>query len=495
MRTLLRLAALVLSAVALLVALLVVRALRLPSRQIALPPAPARAVDADAAARRLAEAIRIPTISHSNDPARVEAEAFARFHAWLAESYPRLHRTLALERVGEHSLLYTWEGRDLELEPVLLVAHQDVVPAENAERWSRPPFEGRVEDGFVWGRGAVDDKGSIVAICEAVEALLAEGFVPRRGVMLAFGHDEEIGGGGGAARIAERLAQRGVRAAMVLDEGMAVMRPGVLPGLSRLSAPIGVAEKGSATLELVAQAAGGHSSTPPRQTAAGILARAVARLEDQPMPAAVGGVTGAFFAQLAPELPLPLRVPLANMWLFGGPAAALLRDQPAVNALLRTTTAVTMLSGSPKENVLPVQAVAVVNFRILPGETAQLVLERTRAIVDDPRVEVRFRSTPRDPSPVSPWDVPAFELLRRTIAERFPDTVVAPALVVGGTDARHYRTVSDRIYRFLPFLFGTEDLTLPHGIDERLAVESLAEGVRWYARLLENASAESFAAP
>jgi carboxypeptidase PM20D1 len=472
--------------VAALGAVLVVSALRLPSRQIPVPPAPPRAVDAERVAQHLAGAVRFATVS-TEDPAALPNEPFEQFHAWLAQTYPLLHRALALERVGTQSLLYTWRGSDPSLAPILLAAHQDVVPAENADRWTRPPFAGRVEDGFVWGRGSIDDKGPLVAICEAVEALLAEGFAPKRTVLLAFGQDEEVGGEHGAGEVAKLLASRGMRLEMVLDEGMAIVHD-MLPGLEREAALVGVAEKGFATMELVALGAGGHSSTPPRETAAGVLARAITRLESHPLPGGIGGVARSFFDTLAPELPLYARVPLANLWLFGRPMDWALSRQPAVNALMRTTTAVTMLSGSPKDNVLAVQAVATVNFRLLPGDTGEQVRREVEAIVDDPRVTVKFKRPPSDASPVSPIDGPAFALLQRTIGEVFPNAIVAPGLTVGGTDCRHYEAVTNGLYRFIPFAFGPDDLKLMHGIDERLPVASLPDAVRFYARFVTNAS-------
>lgn len=487
-RLLLRALGVALSLLVLALVVMTFRALRLPSRQIAVAPAPARAVDADLVAAHLAEAIRIPTVITSPDPAQLEAEPFVALSAWLAATYPRLHSTLALERVSQHSLLYTWAGTDPALPPLLLLAHQDVVPAGNPERWTHPPFSGAIADGHVWGRGAIDDKGPLVAICEAVEALLGEGFAPRRTVLIAFGHDEEVGGPTGAVPIGRQLAERGVRPALVLDEGYALLERGTVPGFDGLVAPVGVAEKGYTTLEVVARAAGGHSSTPPRTTAAGLLARAITQLEANPFPISIGGVTGSFFAWLAPELPLPARVAIANADLFAPLLSEPVRREPGLNALLRTTTAVTQLSGSPKDNILPTEAIARVNFRILPGETAETVLARVQETVAAPDVEARFGGEHRDPSPVSPSDGPAFALLQRTIGELFPGAVVAPALVVGGTDARHYHVAADAVYRFAPFRYGPDDIKLPHGIDERLSIANLADGVRFYARLIENAS-------
>jgi carboxypeptidase PM20D1 len=471
----------------LLLAVLVVRALSLPSRQLRPEPAPALALDEAALAERLAASLRFPTISVSADAAPAR-EDFLAFQRWLAGSYPRLHATLALERVSELSLLFTWRGSRAELEPAVFLAHQDVVPVADLERWAHPPFDGVVADGFVWGRGAIDDKSQVVGLCEAIEHLLASGFAPERTLLFVFGHDEEVGGAQGAANIAALLASRGVRAAFVVDEGLAILANGAVPMLDRPAALIGVAEKGSATLEIVANGVGGHSSTPPRHTAAGTLARAIQQLEASPFPGGIGGVTRGFFDHLAPELPLLARLPLANLWLFAKPMDWLLSGQPAVNAMLRTTTAVTMLSGSPKDNVLPSQAIATVNFRILPGDTGESVLARVRSLVGADDVEVRFKYPSRDPSAVSPVDAPSFGMLQRTIGEIFPDAVVAPGLVVAGTDSRHFESVTPNVYRFGPFRFDTTDLKRAHGIDERIAIANYADGVRFYVRLLGNAS-------
>jgi len=477
----------VLASIALLAAGLVANALRPASRQIAVAPAPPAEVDAKSDAEHLAAAIRFPTISFSDDPAELQNEAFEGLHAWIEKTYPKLHGVLTREPVGAQSLLYTWRGSDPSLAPILLLAHQDVVPAENLDRWTRPPFDGRIEDGAVWGRGSIDDKGSLVTILEAVERLVAQGYTPKRTVLLAFGHDEEVSGNHGAGEIAKLLASRGVHAELALDEGSALIHD-MLPGMKRPAALIGVAEKGYATLELVALGAGGHSSMPPRESAAGVLARAVSRLESHPLPGGIGGVAKSFFEYLAPELPLYARVPLANLWLFGKPIDWALSRQPAVNALLRTTTAVTMLSGSPKDNVLATKAVATVNFRLLPGDGAEQVRAEVERIVDDPRVTVKFKTPPQESSPISPIDGPAFALLQRTVGEVFPDAIVAPFLTLGATDLRHYEDVTNGLYRFVPFAFGPEDLTLAHGIDERVRVATLPDAVRFYERFITNAS-------
>jgi carboxypeptidase PM20D1 len=470
-----------------LAALLFARALRLPSRQLQVKAAPRIGLDEDALAARLAAALRFETIS-SADPAALPRAEFEKFQRWLAETYPRLHAGLSLERVSDLSLLYTWKGSDPTLPPLLLLAHQDVVPVDAPERWAEPPFAGHIDGGFVWGRGAIDDKASLLSICEAVELLLGRGFLPARTVLLAFGHDEEVGGRQGATQIAALLASRAVHPWFGLDEGGVIVAPGVVPGLHSPIALIGVAEKGYVTLDVVAKAEGGHSSRPPRHTAAGILAKAVLALENHPMPARIGGVTGSTVAYLAPEMPLVGRMLLANLWLFAVPLETLLSGQPSTNALLRTTTAVTQLTGSPKDNVLPSQAMAGVNFRILPGDTVELVLKRAQAVVNDPRVEIRLRSPGSEPSPVAPIDSASFALLERTIRESFPDAIVAPSLVIGATDSRHYGGLTQELYRFLPIRMDSADMQRIHGIDERLSTQDYADAVRYQVQLLENAA-------
>ncbi len=257
------------------------------------------ALDAQAAAQRLAEALTIPTVSHQ-DPALVDISQFERFFAFMEAHYPRVHERLMRERVGEFSMLYTWPGADAGAEPVLMLAHIDVVPApeETLDRWTHPPFGGEIADGYVWGRGAVDDKCSVLGILEAAEALLAAGFTPRGTVYFCFGGDEEVGGRRGARRIAELLEERGVKAAFSLDEGLAVT-DGIIPGLSRPLALIGLAEKGYLTLKMTAASEAGHSSAPPDRTAIGSLARAIARLDENPMPAKLHGPIRDMFTRIA----------------------------------------------------------------------------------------------------------------------------------------------------------------------------------------------------
>jgi carboxypeptidase PM20D1 len=478
-------------ALAVVVAVVLVRAARFASQQPEVAALPQVFVDAQQVAQRLAAGLRFETVS-SQDASLLDADAFRGFHRFLQESYPRVHRVLAREPVNEWSLLYTWPGRDPSLQPVLLAAHIDVVPVDagSAGDWTHPPFEGVVADGYVWGRGAMDDKASLICMLEAIEGLLAERFVPERTVHLAFGHDEEVGGERGAAEIAALLAARGVRLAFAIDEGGMIVEPGTVPGLSRRIAAIGIAEKGSVSIALDSVAEGGHSSAPPRNTAVGVVAAAVTALERDPLPARIDGTTALFFDYLGPELGFPLRALVANRWLFGPLLEWALSQTPATDAMLRTTTAATIIEGGVKENVLPIRARAVVNFRIHPSDSIDTVVAHVRNVVDDERIslQVGLRSRPREPSPVSPVDSEAFSEIARTAREIFPDSVAVPLLVLGGTDARHYVETTPRLYRFVPFAYGGDALQRAHGTDERISVENLISGVRFYRRLLERSA-------
>lgn len=474
-------------ALLLLAAVLAFRTATLRSRQVQVSAVELPQVHGAEVGERLAGALRFRTISYQ-DRKQLDRGEFEALHRYLAGSYPRAHALLEREVLDGLSLLYTWRGSNPALAPALLAAHLDVVPVDPAE-WTHPPFAGVVEDGVVWGRGAIDDKAAVICLLEAVERLAGEGFRPERTLLLGFGHDEEVGGYEGAVRIVEHLTARGVELAWVLDEG-GVIAQNFFPGIDAAVAVIGIAEKGSVVIGMELDAAGGHSSTPPRHTAIGELAAAMTRLEGHPMPARIDGTTALFLDYLGPELPLPARVVLANRWLFDPLLSVVFASQPPLDAMQRTTTAVTIFESGLKENVLPVRAWAVANFRIHPDDSIASVTEHVRRTLDDERIrlQVGVRSQPREPSPVSPVDGEAFALLRRSIAEAFPGVVSVPYLVVGGTDARHYSALGPYVYRFNPFSYGREGLRLAHGTDERISIENLAGGVRFFMRLFRNAA-------
>jgi carboxypeptidase PM20D1 len=469
------------------VAVLVVGAVTVPSRQpVVTPLAPgALAVDGDAVAATLAKIVKRKTVSASLDSPAPPAELDG-LRADLIEAFPRVEAALGRETVGEHSLLYTWKGSDPSRKPIILCAHMDVVPVEPGTEaaWTHPAFDGVIEGGFVWGRGTLDDKGSLVAILSAVDALLADGFAPTRTVYLAFGQDEEISGRSGAARIVELLGSRGVHAELALDEGSALVE-GVVTDVPAPVAAIGIAEKGYVSVDLEVAIPGGHSSTPARENALTVLAAATLRLQGEPMPARIDGATAQFFAWAAPEMKFGPRLALANTWVTGPLVERMLARSPTLGASIRTTTAVTVFHAGVKDNVVPAAARATVNFRVLPGDTTADVLGHVKRVVADDRVVATPQAGSRtEPSRVSRVDARGFGLLARTVREVFPGTVVAPSLVLGATDGRYYSLVADDVYRFFPFRLRPEDIKRIHGKDERLGVGNLADGVRFYRRFL-----------
>jgi len=445
-------------------------------------------VDGAAVAARLGQALSFPTISHRVE-ALVDRAPFEAMRAWLVEAYPRVHDPSLVERheVGEGQI-YMIAGSDAEAAPLLLLAHLDVVAAETASAgdWTRPPFGGEVVDGFVWGRGALDDKASAISIFEAMELTLATGVRPVRTLIFAVGEDEEVLGERGAAKMAAWLKDRGVRPFLVLDEGMAIME-GIFEGVESEVALIGLSERGYATVELLSQAEGGHSSMPPERTAVFALSRALARLEEHPMPAHTDGVVGAMLDRLGHEQPLLQQVVTSNRWLFGPLVARKMEASPGPNAMLRTTFAPTVVRAGEVENALPTQARAWVNVRVHPSDTVADVLEHVRDVVSDLDIEVSLLGGATEPSPVSPSEGPAWDTLGRVLANIEPGTVQAPGLVVGATDARHYSELSEHVYRFIPLRLTAEDLPRIHGVDERIAVENLEELVRFYLELILSA--------
>ncbi len=453
------------------------------------------AIDSQAAARRLAGALAIPTLSHE-DRNLVNEDAFKALHGYLATQFPLSHRALNRETVSELSLLYTWPGSEAGLDPLLLLAHLDVVPPESGTTtaWKHGPFSGDIADGYVWGRGALDDKSSVMAQMEAVELLLARGFKPRRTIYLAFGHDEEVGGQDGSARIAELLLKLRVRPAMILDEGGAIMK-GSLPGVTEPVALVGIAEKGYLSLLLSVEDEGGHSSMPPPFTTVGLVSRAIARLENAPMPLRLTEPVSAMFDGVGPHMSFGRRLLFSNLWLSEGIVKRALTDLPSSNAMVRTTAAATMFSGSPKQNVLPSRAAAVINFRILPGDTRKSVVEYAREVIDDERVRLSVLPFNSEPSPVSPTQGPAYAMLETTIQQVLGQAagqeplIVAPYLTMGATDSRWYTGLSPHIYRFTPLRLSKEDLARVHGRDERIGIDNYAELVRFYAQLLINVNA------
>jgi carboxypeptidase PM20D1 len=441
-------------------------------------------LDENLAVERFAEALQIPTISY-DDRSEFDAGAFRAFRSFLETSYPLVNSRAQLTVINDYSMVYHLPGSDPGLKPVLFMGHMDVVPVEEISRaeWSYPPFSGTVADGIIWGRGSVDDKFTVVALMEAMEQLLSENIQPERSIYFAFGHDEEVGGKDGAAKVAQYFEQNGVTFEYVLDEGGAVLE-GMIDGVDGPVAIIGVSEKGYVNLVLTVNTPGGHSSQPPEQTAVGILSRAIVAVEDSPFPARLDYIYPTFEA-LGAEMPFSRRLPMANLWLFAPLVKNIMLQNKDDAAGIRTTTAATMISGSPKSNILPTRATAVINFRILPGDSVESVEKRVIELIDDERVTVTTEYGV-NPSPVSPSDSAGFEWIARTIRGMDDRILVAPYMVRGGTDAKYFYALSPNVYRFMMLRIDPTMIGYVHGIDEHVVVDDYLEAIRFYYHLIRN---------
>jgi carboxypeptidase PM20D1 len=430
---------------------------------------------------KLQALVRIPTVSN-RDPALVDVAAFDKFVAELARQFPILHEQLELTRVDTHGLLFHWAGRSTE-RPVVLMAHLDVVPVEEDAPWQHPAFGAEIHDGAVWGRGTLDDKGELVAICAAVEDLLERGFTPEQDVWLSFGCNEEVSGTSAVLAV-EELRRRGIEPWFVIDEGGASASE-AFPGVSAPVGVVGVTEKGVTSLELRVDGRGGHASTPERNGPTVRLAKALTKLDRHQMAASVPDPTIELLRRMAPHAPRALRPLMANADKVRPVLTrALIAAGAEPAAMTRTTFAITTLSGSPALNVIASTAKAGVNIRIMVGDTVAGVLEHVRRTIGDDEVQVTVVEQ-NEPSPISPYDDEAFGLIESTITEVFPDAIPAPYVMMAATDSRFFTEICPRVYRFAPFRMTKAQRESIHSYDEHLGVDAFVDGVRWYQRLIE----------
>lgn len=443
-------------------------------------------IDAKKAAQHLSESITFKTVSNQSKADKNEAE-FTGFIQWVKDTYPSVNSKLELLMFNQ-TMLYKWQGSDQSLKPILVTGHYDVVPVipGSEDKWEHPPYEGKIVDGVIWGRGALDDKSGVIGILEATTFLIAEGFSPTRTIYLSFGHDEEIGGPEGAGAVTAYLQENEVQLAWSLDEG-SFLFDGMFPGVENLIAAINVAEKGSVTLDIVATAAGGHSSMPPKNNAIGVLAKAINKLEENPVPGGLQGLSATMFDSISRYFDFPMRMLFANRWLFDGVIDSQLSRVTFANAMLRTTTAPTMLSGSIKTNVLPIEAIATVNFRVHPRDTPESVKAYVEGIVADEQITVRTRGG-RSASKVSSWEADGFNQIARSLREVYGDIAVTPGLMIAGSDSRHYGKVADNAYRFNPFELTQENLAGFHGTNEKMKIEDFIMGIKAYIQIMRRGS-------
>lgn len=424
----------------------------------------------------LAQAITFKTISRQ-DKSTIDYDQFDKFHTFLRATYPRVFSELEGEVINRYSLLLNWPGSEPEAAPILFTAHMDVVPVEPGTEtdWTYPPFEGKISDGNIYGRGTLDDKQGLIGLLEAAQRLLAVGFKPRRGITFAFGHDEEISGPEGAVALAARIQERGMRFAWMVDEGgLLISGNPLLSG--RPMAMINVSEKSYLTLTLTATGPGGHSSRPPAVSTIGRLSDALAKIEQNPFPARVVGPVVAMLEALGPFSGQPNRFVFDNLWLTGPIVANSMADDSVTNSFVRTTTALTMFNAGVKENVVPQMAEAKVNFRLLPGDTPEMVVNHIEDLIEDESIVISFDCWKRS-APVAQYPGGGFAVIGEAVKMVYPESIVVPSLLPGATDSRHYADVADNHYRFHGVIVNTAQSASVHGTNEFISIESFNKSI------------------
>ncbi len=441
-------------------------------------------LDLQSISQHMAEAIRYKTISFG-EGLDTPREPFEGFIGWLAETYPQVHDKLSMERLGDYSLLYKWQGSSSGKKPIMLTGHYDVVPVPQATRdqWEHAPFSGDIDNTHVWGRGALDDKSAVIAMMEAVTLLLEQSFTPQRDIYIAFGHDEEVGGDEGAARIVDYFKQKNIQLAWTLDEGSFVL-DGIVPGLDEPMASINLSEKGYLTIEIIAKSNGGHASMPPENIAIYSLVDALTDLHNSPFQTYLdSGPSAKMYAEVALHLPFVKRMLFANKWMFGSLLKSVLVKSPAGAAMLRTTIAPTMLRAGIKENVLAPEAIATINLRIHPQDDVDDVVAQLRQVVERDGVSVKVLRKVAA-SPVSSDTSEGFLSLVDATKASYGSIIIAPGLTIAATDSKHYQEVADDSYRFNPMMVDSQGLTTFHGVNERISIENLQKATGFYMTLI-----------
>lgn len=450
-------------------------------------PEQAPAIDEAKLIADLAKSITFKTISNQSN--EIDEGEFTRFLAWYDATFPHVS-TLPVEIFNTYGRVYKWEGTRPDLKPILMMGHYDVVPVVpgTEDIWQEPPYAGHIRDGFIWGRGAMDMKGPTIVLSNVIDRMIATGYQPERTVYLALHQDEEVGGKLGAVAMAAWMAEQGINPILSVDEGGAIAA-GIIPGVEQDVAMIGTGEKGYYSLELIAPGKGGHSSMPPKKTAVGKLAAALVKLENSEFDGGLAGPVRDMYLALGDTVPAYQKYMLANLWIAQPLIEMAMEADPSANATLRTTIAPTMLQASPKENVLAIEAKAIVNFRIHPHDSKQVVRDHVRRVINDPEIKIQeAQSFGDEPSPFSDTSGPVWNLVSTSVAAVYPQAIVVPSLTVGATDSRHYKEVSDNIYRLSPMRV-TEDLRGGiHGTNERIAVADLKPMAYLYWRLLDRAT-------
>ncbi|NLB52047.1 MAG: M20/M25/M40 family metallo-hydrolase [Syntrophomonadaceae bacterium] len=438
--------------------------------------------DLNKAAEHLASAIRFKTVSYP-DNSLIDFAQYNGFLQFLTEAYPEIHRVCEITMINNYSPMFRWQGSDGKgLKPILLLGHYDVVPAiEDDGVWLEPPFSGVIKGNYIWGRGAIDNKGQVIAILEAIEHLIESGFQPERDIYITLGFDEEIGGSMGAVKTAAYFKEKNIEFDCVLDEGGCIVTD-IMDGLKVPAALIGIAEKATANFKISVSGQGGHSSMPPANTAIGTLAKIISNLENHPMPARLIMPVREMFKKMAPYMENNKLVLKSIDKLFPA-VSSVLSKNPATNSMIRTTFAATMIGGGYAPNVLPPEAWAIVNARVLQGDSINGVMEHIRKV--NPGIEFTLEKLMgEDPGNISPIDSPAYKTIEKILGEMFPEVLVLPYLMAGATDSRNYAGVSKGIYRFAAMVLNKELYATIHSENERLSFDNLASMMEFYYKLI-----------
>lgn len=470
----------VLALVALFVAVIIVKAiLFVPKKKPDIKVEPVF-VNTEKAAGDLAEMIRCKTISSTDKSLEDEAE-FLKLEKLLPELFPNVHKKCSFEKVSDRALLFKWEGISHD-SPTVLMAHYDVVSVEE-DKWDKPAFDGIIENGVLWGRGSIDTKITFNGILQAAEQLISDGFVPKNDIYFAFGGDEEINGHG-AKDIVALFKSHGITPGIVVDEGGAVVT-NVVPGVKSAVALIGTSEKGMANIEYSVNGGGGHASSPAKITPIGRLSRACTRMEKHPFKYNLAQPAKEFFDTVCRHSTFAYRLIFANLWCFG-PVLDLFGRLSGgeLNAMMRTTTAFTQMSGSKGANVIPPYAYMVSNHRIADGETVDSLLERIKKTVNDDKVNIRVL-TGVNPPPISRTDCEAWERVSSVTAEVWQDAIVSPYYMLACSDSRNWGEISDKVYRFSAMALSKEERATIHGNNERIPLNTIAKTVEFYVRLIQ----------
>ena len=435
-------------------------------------------VDGERGFRSLQEMVKVETVwNWDEDPDGLQFKAFRDL---LPELYPLFHKQASCEQIGRSGLLYHWKGKSAE-RPTVMMAHYDVVPA-NAELWQKPPFSAVRENGEIWGRGTLDTKGTLCAALEAAEALIAKGFVPENDLYFSFAGDEETDSTDAPA-IVDVLESRGIRPALVLDEGGAVVEK-VFPGVSAPTALIGTAEKGVVNVSFSVSGMGGHASAPPVRSPVGVLARAVVRVEENPFPGYICEPVMHMFDTLGRHSTFVYRLIFANLWCFKGLFLSICKKSGGeLNALVRTTCAFTQMQGSAALNVLPPSASVSANMRLMKPDDIDSVLDDLKSRINDDTVKVT-RITGVNPSPFSNMHGEGYERVSNAIAATWPEALISPYLMIAASDSRHFCRISDTVLRFSAMALSGDERKMIHGNDERIREDKFVEALAFYQRML-----------